>query len=143
LVDLSDQLRLTEEQHRIMSLAIRICDAQAYPQDLAGWKSNAELARKYHCSKRTICNWRRRGAPLLQGQWRMLDWLVQQRWIPRATEEHFTRQLARRRGEEPESPDSFRSLARQARQLEKLMRLVRSGAQVSPVGPAEATGSRI
>jgi hypothetical protein len=141
LVALSDQLRLTGEQHRIMWLAIRICDAQAYPADQAGWKSNEELARKYHCSRRTICNWRRRGAPLLRGQWRMLDWLVKQRWIPRSTEQHFAKQLAHRRGEEPEGPDSLRSLLRQARQLEKLMKLVRSGAQVSTVGTAQATGS--
>lgn len=116
LVELANGLQLDETESQFARAAFHACDCQSYPDDLVAWKSNTELAEKYACSERTISNWRSWGAPLDQGQWRMLDWLANQRSLPRGTEVKFAKQLAKRRGE---GTDALQSLLREVREIDQ------------------------
>ena len=84
--------------------------AAAFREDLFNWidewmpdedflrvqPTNAELARRYAISARTVTNWRRDGCPFEDGQWRVLDWVADKRIIPAGVKGKFMRQLERR-----------------------------------------------
>ena len=58
--------------------------------------TNAELAEKYAVSPRTITNWRKEGCPFEDGQWRVLDWMAERRYVPATAKAKFARQLESR-----------------------------------------------
>lgn len=82
-----------------------------------------QLARKYGCCQRSIHHWRKAGAPLDEGQWRMLDWLADRHCVPRGTAAKFQRQLARRK--EPEEAPDADPLGRLAAEVKAIARAVR------------------
>jgi hypothetical protein len=125
LHDLADSPTMNEDQRWGLTTAAQLCDCQIN-QRAAAWHSNEELAAKYGCSPRTICNWRRREAPLHRGQWTMLDWCARQRCLPAGTEAKFARQLAKRRGEDPETPATLLQRARALAELSRLAKRARA-----------------
>ena len=95
--DMPNHLPLTPGDHRLLAVVLNLCGQLTYDEELSRWRSNAELARKYGCSPRTICNWRAAGAPL-GSQWKMLDWLAHRHCIPQGTARKFKVQLDTRKG---------------------------------------------
>jgi hypothetical protein len=120
LRDLADSATLNDDQRWGLTMAADLCDCRVN-QEAAVWRSNAELARKYGCSPRTICNWRRRKAPIHRGQWRVLDWCARQRCLPAGTEAKFARQLSKRR-----APPSLLQQARLLAELQRQLKRVRA-----------------
>lgn len=82
-------------------------------ETLKPWLTNADLAKKYAISVRTVTNWRREGCPFDEGQWRVLDWMAERRYVPATAKTKFARQLERRNP----APDDPRVVARRLKAL--------------------------
>ena len=80
----------------MLAVVFALCDELKARKCLPVKPTNRELARRYAISVRTVTNWRREGCPFEDGQWRVLDWMHERRYLPRRTEREFSRQLKRR-----------------------------------------------
>lgn len=93
-----DRVQLTEDQERIAGAIRAICYHLSPDEELlTPQPSNRELAEKYAVSVRTITNWRREECPFESGQWRVLNWMAQRRYVPERAETKFATQLSKRR----------------------------------------------
>ena len=88
---------LTPEQGALRS-AVLDCVGRLLldEEDLKPKPTNADLAAKYAVSRRTVTNWRREGCPFEDGQWGVLDWMAERRYVPATARAKFSRQLERR-----------------------------------------------
>ena len=88
---------MTREQESILGAVYALCDQLKGRQAIIARITNRELAKKYGVSLRTVVNWRKRGCPFANGQWRVLDWMFARRYLPVAAKRKFVRQFNRRR----------------------------------------------
>ncbi len=94
MLELAASVPLSDEQDRILTSAFVRCEELRARNHLP---SNAELAKKYAVSERTVTNWRREGCPFERGQWRVLKWLARRRYAPAGAKAKFETQLKRQR----------------------------------------------
>ena len=86
---------LSDEQDRILTAAFLCGEELIAKKYLAIEPTNRELAAKCGTCERNVRNWRREGCPFAQGQWHVLKWLAQRRYVPAGTKAKFGRQLER------------------------------------------------
>src|SRR5437016_1865576 len=73
---------VSNEGDRILTAVFRRCEKLRAKNCLPYVPTNRQLARKYGVSLRTVTNWRREGCPFEGGQWRVLDWMHERRYLP-------------------------------------------------------------
>jgi hypothetical protein len=96
VVGLLQGIEETDPWWDLVQAILEAIDEQLLPDDRLTLKTNAELARKWRCSKRTIQYWKAQGCPLDGNGRYVLDWLAGQRSVPAGTRSRFACQLARR-----------------------------------------------
>jgi len=108
---------VTPDQERFRNVLFDLL-AQWSPDEglLKPQPTNAQLAAKYAVSVRTITNWRREGCPFNDGQWRVLDWMKERRYVPAGAKTKFARQFKRR------EPDELLQLCSTAKILNQMVR---------------------
>ena len=89
--------RITAAGRRTLAAVDALCAELTARRYLAWFATNAELAKKYAVSPRTITNWRREGCPFGGGQPRVLRWLAVRRYAPAGAKAKFAKQLRKRR----------------------------------------------
>ena len=89
--------RMTAAGRRMLAAVDALCAELTARRYLAWCATNAELAKKYGVSLRTITNWRREGCPFDGGQPRVLGWLAGRRYAPAGAKAKFAKQLRRRK----------------------------------------------
>jgi hypothetical protein len=95
LLALARTVPLSNEQDRILTAAFVRCENLAAKEYFVSVPTNAELAKKYAVSLRTVRYWRRAGCPFEGGQWRVLAWLATRRYVPAGTKTKLAKQLAK------------------------------------------------
>jgi len=101
-------------QQRIIEIAVAkklnqlrddpvLCEVYAQCEDLRTKqylevvRTNRHLAKKYAISPRTVTNWRNEGCPFEDGQWAVLDWMAERRYMPAGAQAKFEKQLSDRK----------------------------------------------
>lgn len=91
---------VTPDQERLRISLLELLRKLFADEDSLKFKpTNDELAEKYAVSPRTITNWRKAGCPFEDGQWGVLDWMAERRYVPASARAKFSRQLGQRTGE--------------------------------------------
>lgn len=85
--------------------------------------TNRQLSEKYAVSPRTVTNWRKDDCPFDDGQWRVLDWMAERRYVPARAKAKFVRQLGRRTGEGLEGIEALRFRQKELSQMIRALRL--------------------
>ena len=73
------------------------CDNLRAKKYLEVVRTKRELAKKYAISPRTVTNWRNEGCPFKDGQWAVLDWMAERRYVPAGAQAKFEKQLSERK----------------------------------------------
>jgi len=81
----------------VLSEVYAQCDDLRAKEYLEVVKANRELAKKYAISPRTVTNWRNEGCPFEDGQWAVLDWMAERRYVPAGAQAKFEKQLSDRK----------------------------------------------
>ena len=111
---------LTEDQARFRDSLYDLLDELTPTDDRLTLKpTNQQLADKYAVSPRTVTNWRKQDCPFEAGQWRVLDWMAERRYVPARAKAKFARQLERRTCQ---GLDGLAGLEVQAKALAKAVR---------------------
>ncbi len=89
------------EDDPLIAEAFRQCEELRPKKYLEIVTTNRDFAKKYAISPRTVTNWRKEGCPFEDGQWAVLDWLVERRYAPAGAQAKFGKQLSERREKAP------------------------------------------
>lgn len=81
----------------VLAQAFRQCDELRASRYLAVVRTNRNLAKKYGISPRTVTNWRKEDCPFEDGQWAVLDWMAERRYVPSGAQAKFEKQLSNRK----------------------------------------------
>jgi hypothetical protein len=108
---------------RLLNVVLHLADEIAFDREIVRHVSNQALAEKYAVSPRTVTNWRKAGCPFDDGQWRVLDWMADQRSVPARARQKFARQLERRR--ETQVSNEWQALLRHEIEMAKQLRGIR------------------
>lgn len=84
---------LTAKHHAALRCLDAVAGQLVVESDSLNCRTNAELAKRFGCSPRTIQNWRVEGAPLNASKGAMIRWLGARRYVPKATETRYHGQL--------------------------------------------------
>src|SRR6478735_1909277 len=96
LLEFPTQVPVSDEQGKILRAVYLLCDQLTAKKCLPDFKTNRQLAKKYAISPRTVTNWRKKGCPFDKGQWQVLDWMFERRYLPRRAKEKFSGQFGHR-----------------------------------------------
>ena len=89
-------LPLGEEGHRLLIALSYVLGEALRDQGRIKARTNAELAKRFGCSRRTIQYWRAQGCPFEDRVAYVFDWLARRRSLPAGTRQKFANQLEAR-----------------------------------------------
>ena len=122
LEELPSHIPLNDDQERLLEVFRFLCGELTPDEELLTVKpTNLQLSQKYAISPRTVTNWRKEDCPFEDGQWAVLDWMADRRYVPAKAKAKFASQLQRRVGAEL---DELELLVAEAKRLKRLTKLL-------------------
>jgi len=88
---------VNDEQDFVLTEVFKQCEELRAKKYLKAVMTNHELAKKYAIGPRSVTNWRKEGCPFEEGQWAVLDWLAERRYVPAGANTKFAKQLSERK----------------------------------------------
>ena len=96
LAEAPEHLPVGPVGERLLNAIDYVVRESLYDEDSIKAPTNAQLAKRFGCSRRTVQNWRAQGAPLDGRLEYLLDWWATRRSLPRGTALKFREQLEKR-----------------------------------------------
>jgi hypothetical protein len=84
---------VNDEEDHVLTAVFMECEELRAKKYLEVVTTNRELAKKYAISPRTVTNWRKEGCQFEDGQWAVLNWMAERRYVPAGANAEFGKQL--------------------------------------------------